>query len=103
MKTKQENWTSSDSRISVTITNRGGGLLASLTVDGRTYNGFVASILFGHHVIFFPYLGQHGQWAVPYLYNITDEFGHRFQWLYAPDRYRRAVEELEWAVKNCEK
>lgn len=97
MKTKQEIWTSSDGKISVTIKDNRRGLMASLTIDDIVYNSLVATKVCGHYVMFFPFMGQYGQWAVPCLYDLTDDFGHRFQWLFST--YRRAVDELEWAVK----
>lgn len=100
MKTKQEIWTSSDSRLSITVTNNGRGLLTKLTMCGETYDGFVASTTKGHHIMFFPRLGLHGKWGVPCLYDLTDDLGNRHQWLFDADRYRHAVDELDWAIKN---
>lgn len=100
MKTKQEIWTSSDSRLSITVTNNGRGLLAKLTMCGETYDGFVASTINGHHIMFFPRLGLNGRWGVPCLYDLTDDLGNRHQWLFDADRYRHAIDELDWAIKN---
>ena len=100
MKTKQEIWTSSDKRLAITFTKNEYGILANLSMCGEKYFGHVTGERNGHYIIFFPKLGLHGRWGVPCLYDLIDDLGNRHQWLFDADRYRHAVDELDWAIKN---
>lgn len=99
MKTKQEIWTSSDNKLTITYTYDGDEVIATLSMCGESYYGYVMRKKCGHPIVFFPKLGLHGKWGIPSLYDVTDDLGGRHQWLFNSDRYRLAVDELTWAIR----